>query len=53
MTNKISIVKIQVAIMSLYLLKSERIVMVRNAKALPSAPIKNGLTSSKVNVLKE
>ena len=46
-------VNIQVALMILYLEKNKRIVITSNARLVTKEPIKNGLMSTKVNVLVE
>jgi len=53
MINRTTIVNIQVALMILYLPKNERIVIIRRAKLVTKAPIKNGLMSAKVKAFAE
>jgi len=51
--KRATIVNIQVAIMTLYLPKNERIVIIRRARLVTKEPIKKGLISTKVKALAE
>ncbi len=48
MINRITIVNIHIALVILYLPKSERVVIIRRAKPVTTEPIKNGLMSATV-----
>jgi hypothetical protein len=53
MINRTTIVNIQVAVMTLYFRKNERIVINSRAKLVTKAPIKNGFISEKVKACVE
>ena len=53
MINRAAIVKIQVALIILYLPKNDRIIIIKRVKLVTKEPIKNGLMSIKVKTFVE